>query len=146
MLLYRRAPKTVPHPLFAHRILKMENGGSQEKESLIKRIHHLVEEMRQALRKHGKGSEWILVDIPEKDVVFTKAVTPQERKRLGNTLFHARDPVKVVHKSGRASLLSETDNALMKHLGGLTNFVPSVYANDAAMQILYKQKLLSKNP
>jgi HD superfamily phosphohydrolase len=85
MLLYRRAPKTLSHPLFAHRILKLDE--AKAKKDLIARIRTLVEEMRGALRKHGNGSEWILADIPERDVVFTKTLSSGEVRKLGALVF-----------------------------------------------------------
>jgi len=47
-----------------------------------------------------------------------------------------------VSKSGQPSLLVERDNALMKHLSGFINFVPSVYANDSALELLRSRRLV----
>src|SRR5690606_19445203 len=65
MLLYRRPPKTVHHPLFAHRILPSD-GNEIEKEKLIQKIRVFAEELESVLQKNGTGKEWILADIPEK--------------------------------------------------------------------------------
>jgi uncharacterized protein len=139
MLLYRRPPKTVKHPLFAHRILK---AGAREKEKLTAQIREKVAEMEHVLTKHGKGKEWILADLPEKDIVFTQGMDLIVKKRSGDNLYRERDPVKVVSKSGKPSLLVERENTLMPHLSGFINFVPSVYANDAAIELLKARKLL----
>jgi hypothetical protein len=64
------------------------------------------------------------------------------KKRGTENLYQERDPVKIVSKGGKPSLLVERDNSLMKHLSGFSNFVPSVYANDAAMELLKARNLI----
>lgn len=141
MLLYRKPPKTIHHPLFAHRILESA-AGEAEKEKLIGQIRKLVERFEHVLEKEGTGREWLLADIPEKDVVFTRGLSYVIKKRTGDNLYRERDPVKVVAKDGTPSLLVERENTLMRHLSGFINFVPSVYANDAAMELLRSRKLI----
>jgi len=141
MLLYRHPPKTVHHPLFAHRILAVD-GNEQEKEKLITQIKTFAAELERVLKKHGTGKEWLFADIPEKDVVFTRGMSHIVKKRSTDNLYRERDPIKVVSKTGLPSLLVERDNTLMKHLSGFINFVPSVYANDSAMTLLRSRGLL----
>ncbi len=141
MLLYRHPPKTVHHPLFTHRILT-SNGNETEKAKLTTKIKHFVAELQSVLETHGTGTEWLLADIPEKDVVFTRGLGHIVKKRTSDNLYRERDPVKVVSKKGTPSLLVELDNALMKHLSGFINFVPSVYANEAAVNLLKSRGLI----
>jgi HD superfamily phosphohydrolase len=143
MLLYRHPPKTVHHPLFAHRILAVD-GSEQEKTRLVEKIRTFVKELETVLKKHGTGKEWLLADIPEKDVVFTRGMGHIVKKRSTDNLYRERDPIKVVSKAGKPSLLVERDNTLMKHLSGFINFVPSVYANDAAIALLKSRGLIEK--
>lgn len=142
MLLYRHPPKTVHHPLFAHRILAVDSN-EIEKKKLITQIRSFVKELESVLKKHGTGKEWLLADIPEKDVVFTRGLGHIVKRRSSDNLYRERDPVKVVSKLGKPSLLVERENTLMKHLSGFINFVPSVYANDAAIKLLQSRKLIS---
>jgi HD superfamily phosphohydrolase len=141
MLMYRHPPKTVKHPLFEHRIIKE---GPEEREKLISRIKNLLEEIHQTIEKHGTGREWILADLPEKDVVFTKGMKSINKKRSSASLYQERDPVKIVDKQGNPSLLVERENTLMKHLSGFINFVPSVYANDQALELLRRRGIIEK--
>ncbi len=143
MLLYRHPPKTVYHPLFAHRIIAIDKS-EQEKEKLTAKIRSYVEELEGVLKKHGTGKEWLLADIPEKDVVFTRGLGHIVKKRASDNLYKERDPIKVVSKSGKPSLLVERENTLMKHLSGFINFVPSVYANEPAVSLLKSRGLIEK--
>ena len=143
MLLYRHPPKTLHHPLFEHRILK-DTGDDTEKEKLITKIRAKVDEFQRVLDRHGTGREWLLADIPEKDVVFTRSARHLKKKQKGRgALTSERDPIKVVNRHGEARLLVERDNTLMKHLSGFINFVPSVYANEFAMKLLKAKGLLN---
>jgi HD superfamily phosphohydrolase len=141
MLLYRHPPKTVEHPLFVHRILSVDQN-EEEKEQLVAKMSQFVEELQAVLKKDGTGQEWLLADIPEKDVVFTRGINHILKRRTSDDLCRERDPVKVVSKSGKPSLLVERENTLMKHLSGFINFIPSVYANDSAISLLKAKKLI----
>lgn len=143
MLLYRHPPKTVIHPLFAHRILEVGRS-ENEKDKLVGKIKTFVQELEEVLEKHGTGKEWLVADIPEKDVVFTSGISKLVKKRSGDNLFRERDPIKVVAKDGTPTLLVEKDNTLMKHLSGFINFVPSVYANESALRLLQARGLIEK--
>ncbi len=142
MLLYRRPPKTLHHPLFAHRILSVTTD-ENEKLKLITQIRRKVAEFEAVFRKHGTDKDWLLADIPEKDVMFTKGLSQIVKKRSSDNLYRERDPLKVVSKAGKPSLLVERDNSLMKHLSGFINFVPSVYASDSALTLLKSRGLIS---
>ncbi len=142
MLLYRKAPKTVNHPVFAHRFLKVDAQESEKKRAVAK-IHELLREFNRVIEKRGTGKEWILADIPEKDVVFTRDLRHIVRKRTSDNLYSERDPVKIVSKQGKPSLLVERSDTLMKLLSDSIKFTPSVYANDAAIKLLRDQGLLA---
>ncbi len=141
MLLFRHAPKTLEHPLFQHRIIPFTKDG-KERDQLIAKINKTLEEFNQVLKKEGDGSEWILADIPQKDVSFTASYSVLVHKRQQENLYLERDPIKIVSRSGKPSLLVEKENTMMKILSGYINFVPSVYANDSAYQLLKSKKLI----
>lgn len=141
MLLYRKAPRSVSHPLLEHRLLKFDSEES-EREKLVKKIRKLLDEMDAVIKKHGTGKEWILADLPEKDVVFTRGYEQIVKRRKQENLYSERDPVKIVSKKGKPSLLVECENTLMKQLSDYVNFVPSVYTNSETHQLLKNKGLI----
>ena len=143
MLIYRRPPRTVKHPLFAHRILPIDKN-QQTKERLIAQIRNKVKELERVLQKYGKGNEWLLADIPEKDILFTSDLKHIVRKRSSDNIYRERDPIRVVSKLGKPHFLVELENTLMRRLSGFMNFIPSVYANDSAVSLLKSRGLLEK--
>lgn len=133
MLLYRRPPKTLNHPSFKNRLLQ---GKQKNKSFYISHFSKTAKSMQNTLDKYGKGKEWLLIDVPEKDVVFTTKVNT----KFKNNPCKQRDPIKIVSKKGTPSLLIKREDTLMKHLSGFTNFTPSVFANDSAIRLLKKHK------
>jgi hypothetical protein len=139
MLLYRRPPKTLHHPLFEHRLLSFDGG---DRDKLVTQLEAKVAEFERVLEKHGKGGEWILADIPERDVVFTRGMKHLMKKRRADNLYAEPEPVKIVTKSGEPALLIERENSLMARLSGVVNFVPNVYASDSAAALLKARGLV----
>lgn len=142
MLLFRKSPRTVHHPEFEHRILE-STGSEAEREKRIKRIRAIVSDFEDVLEEHGTGKEWILADIPSKDVAFTasKEKLNRNRDRKG-PLYMELEPVKIITKRSGVKLLVEIENSIVRRLANYINFVPSVYANDSAMKLFKAKKLL----
>ncbi len=150
MLLYRKSPRTLNHPLFERRVLKGDTTG-RERTNLKGKIEDKVHEFEKILKKHGRGNEWLLVDIPRKDVFFTqpmsKISSQMSKKQTGakktkDGLYRDPESVKLVDRHGKPSLLVENENSLMKHLSDFSNFIPSVYANHSAFQVLKGRNLV----
>lgn len=149
MLIYRVAPRTLRLPESQHRILEIDSDGKiSQKTAAIRKLEAKLKEIEYIFAKHGKGKEWIIADIPSKDLIFTKGLSALmgRSKRGGkHDLYSERDSIKVVDKFGRPSLLVERDNSLIGRLAHLANFIPNVYCNDAAYDLLVKRKLIEKS-
>lgn len=143
MLIYRIAPTTVRIPETTHRILEVDTGGNiTAKESAVKKLQAKMAEIERLFKKHGTGREWIIADIPDKDVIFTKDMRTLIKKRASDNIYSERDPIKVIDKQGRVSLLVERESSLIGRLANYVNFIPNVYANDAAIELLRRKKLI----
>ena len=141
MLLYRKSPKTVHHPEFEHRILE-SSGSEAEREKRIKRIKAIVRDFEEVIEKYGTGKEWILADIPSKDISFTASKEKLNRKERKGPLYMELEPVKIITKRGGPKLLIEIDNSIVRRLAQYINFVPSVYGNEAAIKLLRSRKMI----
>lgn len=139
-LLYRRAPKTVHHPEFEHRIIE-STGAEGDRERRIKRIKAIVHDLEKVIVESGTGEEWILADIPEKDVSFTASKEKLNKKEREGPLYLELEPVKIITKRAGVKLLIEVENSIVKRLSGFVNFVPNVYANEAAIKLFKAKKL-----
>lgn len=143
MLIYRIAPKTLRLPETQHRIFEIDSDGKlSQKETAIRKLGQKLAEIEQVFKKHGKGNEWFIADIPNKDVIFTKDIRNLIGKVSPANIYSERDPIKIVDKFGKPSLLVERDNSLIGRLANFVNFIPNVYANDAAVSLLKAKKIL----
>jgi HD superfamily phosphohydrolase len=141
MLIYRKAPVTLRLPEFEHRIFENGLKKNSQKEALIDKIHNRVQGIHKLIKKHGNGTEWIIVDLPSKDVIFTKGSNSCSKKRRESILLD-RDPIKVVDSKGRAEVLAGVENTLLNKLAPFANFIPNLYGNQAAAKLLEKHGLL----
>jgi HD superfamily phosphohydrolase len=141
MLLYRKAPKTVHHPEFEHRILEA-SGSEKEREKRVKRIRAIVSDMERVIDQYGTGKEWILADVPEKDIAFTASREKLNKKERKGPLYLELEPVKILTKRSGVKLLIEVENSIVKRLSHYINFVPNVYANEAAIRLFKSKKLI----
>lgn len=145
MLIYRIAPKTVRLPESQHRILEIDGDGHlSTKQEAVNRLEAKVQEIEALFKKHGKGNEWIIADVPNKDVIFTKDMRTLLKKRRSDSVYAERDPIKIIDKGGNPSLLVERDNSLVGRLSNYVNFIPNVYANDAAVELLKARKIIDR--
>jgi hypothetical protein len=143
MLIYRVAPKTVVLPESEHRLIEIDGGGkASRKDQAIKKLENKLAEIQSVFKKHGKGTEWIIADNPSRDIIFTKDIQTIIRKRESDNLYSERDPIKLVDKSGNPSLLVERENSLIARIAKYVNFIPNVYANDAAVELMRSRKII----
>ncbi|HRK01326.1 MAG TPA: HD domain-containing protein [Oligoflexia bacterium] len=143
MLIYRVPPKTIRLKESEHRILETGTGKNSPREEAVKKLNAKIQEIQHLITKHGKGREWIIADVPSKDVIFTKDYASLMGTRKDRSqLYTERDPVKIVSKHGKISLLVERENTLVSKLSRSINFIPNVYGNDAAYALLKARKIV----
>ena len=106
MLLFRQAPKTVHHPEFEHRILESK-GSVTERERRIKRIKAIVGDFDSVIDQYGTGKEWILADIPSKDISFADSIEKLNKKTRKGPLYLEQEPIKIITKRAGVKLLVE---------------------------------------
>lgn len=136
MLIYRIPPHTLRLPEFKHRILPAnDEGRASKKDSVIRGIRHKLDEIHALFKKKGTGKEWVIADIPARDVVFAKG---------GKNALTQRDPIKIVDGNGGYKALADADQAVISNLTHHVNFIPNVYANEAAVALLKANKILKK--
>lgn len=143
MLLFRQSPIEVPLPLFEQKLVTRDEEGIRKRETIVKKINETVAQWEETIREHGDGTEWILYDIPESDIVFSRALNDIVKKRSGDNLLQERDPVKIMDRRGNVTLLVERENSIMRILSNVSNFIPVVYMNPKAHQLLTVKGLLN---
>lgn len=142
MLLYRQSPIEVPLTLFEHKLITRDEDGQRTREAIVKKINETVNEYENVIKEYGDGSEWILHDIPDSDIAFAKSMNDIVRKRMGDNLMQERDPVKIMDHKGNVTLLIDRENSIMRILSSVVNFIPVIYMNQKAYDLLVKKRTL----
>ncbi len=132
MLLFRKSPITIRIKEFEHQLFD-SSSGTTTKTRLLARIDAKVKELNKLLEAKGQGKAWLIVDLPSKDVVFSKKnAHPLED----------RDGIKVQMKNGSLKPLYEVQNSTTAHLHHLMNFIPNLYGNEKAYEILKAHRII----
>ena len=143
MLLFRQSPVEYQLAPFEHKLVTRDEAGVREREALIKRIEEIVHSFEECIKEHGDGTEWILYDIPDSDIVFSRSMNDIVRKRSGDNLLQERDPVKIMDRQGKVSLLIDRENSIIRILSNVVNFIPVLYMNPSANRLLKSKGLLN---
>jgi hypothetical protein len=142
MLLFRQSPVEYLLPPFEHKLVARDEPGLRERESIVKRIEELVHKFEDCIKNEGDGTEWILYDIPDSDIVFSRSMPDIVRKRTSDNLLQERDPVKIMDRAGNVSLLVDRENSIIRILSNVVNFIPVLYMNQRAHTLLKAKGLL----
>jgi uncharacterized protein len=109
--------------------------------SLIKQCQKAVEWLKIELQTIDPNA-WMIVDIPNRDVMFTKSWDSSGKDR--RVALGSRDSVKVLTRHGELKLLVDASGSLMKVLSHYRNFIPRVYLSPKAYARLEKKGILEK--
>lgn len=139
-LLFEKSPRTIRCNEFNQRILNQDDG--REYEKFIKRANDKVAQIKEVLVKKGSEKDWIVVDIPKKNIVFVKSKKRIIKDKIQQNVLLERDPVKILTDSGDVQLLVDVENSIISHLQNTFNFVPNVYCSDSAYELLLEEGII----
>lgn len=139
-ILFEKSPRTIRCSEFKQRILNQDEAGSSEK--FYKKALEKVKEIEALIKKKGDPGNWIVVDIPKKNIVFTKSkkriIKDQERPNI----LLERDPVKILDELGQVQLMVDVENSIISQVQNTYNFVPNVYCSESTYNLLVEEKIL----
>ena len=139
-VLFEKSPSTIRCEEFKQRILNQDDSGVNEK--YYKKALEKVKEIESVLNKIGDPGNWIVVDIPKKNIVFTKSKKRIIKDQENPNILLERDPAKILNESGQVQLLVDVENSIMAQVQNSYNFVPNVYCSDSALLALKEAKII----
>lgn len=139
-LLYAKAPRTVKCEEFKQRILNQDEDHVYEK--IVKRAEAKIEEIKDILKKKGTEKDWILEDLPKKNIIFVKSRKKLVKSKTSENLLLERDPAKILVADGSVKLLGDVENSIISDLQNKFNFVPNVYCSDSAYELLKQEGII----
>ncbi len=139
-LLFEKPPVTIKCEEFKQRILNQDD--EQTNEKITKNVYSKITEIEDVLSKYGGPSDWIVKDIPKKNIIFVKSHRQLVKTKKGENLLLERDPVKILGVDDNVKLLAEVENSIISRLQNSFNYVPNVYCSESAHELLKEHKII----
>lgn len=139
-LMFEISPKTIRCEEFKQRILNQDE--NDENDKYHKKAFDKVREIENILNKKGSKKDWIVVDIPKKNIVFTKSKKKIIKEKEFQNILLERDPTKILTDSGEVQLLVDVENSIIAQIQNSYNFVPNVYCSESAHILLKQEKII----
>jgi len=108
----------------------------------VKRAEEKIKEIKEVLKKKGTEKDWIVEDLPKKNIVFVKSRKKLVKSKTNENLLLERDPAKILLDSGEVKLLGDVENSIISDLQTKFNFVPNVYCSDSAYELLKNEGII----
>lgn len=140
-LLFAQAPRTIRCEEFKQRILSQDEDHVYER--IVKQAEAKIKEIKDIIKKKGTEKDWVLEDLPKKNIIFVKSRKKLVKSKSGENLLLERDPAKILMDNGEVRLLGDVENSIISDLQTKFNFVPNVYCSDSAYELLKTEGVVS---
>lgn len=140
-LLFGKAPRTVKCEEFKQRILSQDE--DQVYEKIVKKAEEKIKQIKEILKKKGTEKDWIVEDLPKKNIIFVKSRKKVVKSKTNENLLLERDPAKILMDNGDVKLLGDVENSIISDLQSKFNFVPNVYCSDSAYDLLKAEGIIT---
>jgi uncharacterized protein len=139
MLSQRTAPAQVKAGPVKPTLIQSDEHRKDVVQKVVKAFEFLKAEAR-AIDKEA----WLIFDLPQKDVTFTKNLDRLQREAKGRDLRLIRDPAKILTREGDVQLLVESPNSMLSVMSQYRNFLPRILMNPKLYEKLEKKHVLEK--
>lgn len=116
----------------------------KESERVRKKAQAKVQEIEEVLKKKGSKSDWIIPDLPSKEIIFVKSKKSLVKNSSTNVLLE-RDPVKISFENGDVKLLADIENSVISRLNSTNNYIPNVFLSESSYNLLLKEGIIEDN-
>jgi HD superfamily phosphohydrolase len=139
-LLLQKSPVTIKHEVFKQRILSQDNKSEYDK--VMKKARSFYQELESFIAKNGEAGDWIIDDLPRKNIIFLKSHKKLVEDKTQVNLLLERDPTKIYLEDGNVRLLSNFEQSVIGRMQNQLNFIPHVYCSESSYDLLKAGKIL----
>ena len=140
-LLLESGANAIRVPEFRQRLISQDD--PSERDKVLKQALAKVDEIQKVLEKKGGDKDWMIADLPKKDIIFVKSAKQVAQKTERSNVLLERDPVKISYESGEIKLLAEVENSIISRLHHSNNYIPNVFCSRSAHDLLKKEGIIS---
>lgn len=139
MIARRVPPAQIKIPPVSPTLIQSEQHRLEVIDRVQKAMNWLVQEMKEVC-----PNDWIINDIPTRDVIFTKSNELLKKDKTAKSNLKTRDSVKVLTRQGEARLLIDMSHSILSILSQYRNFIPRIYVSPTTFETLEKKGVLKK--
>ena len=110
-----------------------------------KKAEDQIQEIEIILKNKGQVGDWLISDLPKKDIVFVKSKNRIVKQSGSANVLLERDPVKISYDNGEVKLLAQVEDSFMNRLEGSKNFIPNVFCSASAYQLLVDEGIIQED-
>jgi len=140
-LLLQKGAKALKDEAFRQRLLDPDDKTNCEK--VVRRAEAKVQEIKEFLKKKGTKRDWLISDLPKKDIIFVRSATSLVKSTTTSNLLLERDPVKILEEGGDVKLLAQLDCSIISRLQRSKNYIPNVYCSNSAYELLIREGVVT---
>ena len=139
-LLFKLSAVSIKSPEFVQILLVQDD--IKKNERIYKKAASRAKEIEDFVKRKGASKDWVISDIPEKNIIFVKS--PKAIVKSGNkgNLLLERDPVKMSYENGDVKLLADVENSTISRLYNVMSYTPNVFCSEGAHKLLVKEKII----
>lgn len=124
-LLFERGARTIRSKEFERILLDQDDKKANEK--TVKKAETKLKEIKGILEKEGGSSDWIIPDLPKKDIIFVRSKRRIVGDKSQENVLLERDPVKISFEDGSIKLLADLEDSIIGRLQNTGNYIPNVF-------------------
>lgn len=115
--------------------------GVEQRTQLLENVNQAFDWLENVMKEEFP-EDWLITDIPSKDVSFMKS--KKELEARSKEPLYGSEGVKVLTRSGNLELLVDRESALSSLLSEVKNFIPRIYVSPATYEKLEEKGILEK--
>lgn len=115
----------------------------EHRNEVVDRTTKAAEWLQEEIRQIDKDA-WVIFDVPNRDVMFTKNHDTLAKEVPKKDLLTLRDPIKILTHQNELKLLIDVSNSLTSILCQYRNFIPRFYTSPKIYEALKKKKILDE--
>jgi len=139
-LLFEKSPEVVRSMELRQTLFNQDN--TTENKKTIKKAEAKILEIQKYLKKHGDQLDWLIPDLPTKDIIFVSSYKKVVQGKSGQNVLLERDPVKISYDNGDLKLLTHVENSVISKLADTKNFIPNAFCSRSAYELLSRAGLI----
>jgi len=140
-LMFEHSPRVIRCEEFKQRLISQDKKADLDK--VMKKSQEKVQEIKDIIKKKGKPEDWVIFDLPKKNIVMAKSKNQLIKDKTEENVLLERDPVKI-EDNGEVKLLTDIEHSIIANMTNYLNYIPNAFCSDSVYQLLIKEGVITE--